>query len=155
MPCARSGWPGSRRGRPGRPSARPWSWSTSTRSCGWPATWPPRGGNVGAGTDCGTPFVFPGLAVHDELELLVRAGLSPMRALQAATRDAARCAEQEDVAGTVTAGRRADLLVLDADPLADIRNTRRIHAVVARGRYLGPGQRQRIFDQLEQAAQEA
>lgn len=112
------------------------------------------GGNVGAGTDCGTPFVFPGLAAHDELELLVRAGLSPMRALQAATRDAARCAEQEDVAGTVTAGKRADLLVLDADPLADIGNTRRIHAVVARGRYLGPVQRQEIFDELERAAQE-
>lgn len=111
------------------------------------------GGNIGAGTDCGTPFVFPGLATHDELELLVRAGLSPMRALQAATRDAARCAEQDDVAGTVTAGKRADLLVLDADPLADIRHTRQIHAVVARGRYLGPAQRQQIFDRLEQAAQ--
>lgn len=112
------------------------------------------GGTIGAGTDCGTPFVFPGLAAHDELELLVRAGLSPMRALQAATRDAARCAEQGDVAGTVTAGKRADLLVVDADPLADIRHTRHLHAVVARGRYLGPAEREEIFDQLEQAAQQ-
>ncbi|TDE14341.1 amidohydrolase family protein [Jiangella asiatica] len=113
------------------------------------------GGNTGTGTDTGVAFVFPGLATHDELELLVRAGMSPMRALQAATRDAARCAEQEHVAGTVTAGKRADLLVLDADPLADIRNSRQIHAVVARGRYLGPAQRQEIFDELEQAAQES
>ncbi|WP_020667306.1 amidohydrolase family protein [Amycolatopsis nigrescens] len=112
------------------------------------------GANLGTGTDSGYAFVFPGIALHDELELLVRAGLSPLRALQAATMDAARCAWQEPGAGTVTAGGRADLVVLDADPLADIRNSRRIHAVVAGGRYLGPPERRRIFAAIEQAAGE-
>ena len=111
------------------------------------------GGPVVTGTDCGVAFVFPGLAVHDELELLVRAGLSPMRALQAATRDAARCAGQGEYTGTVAAGKRADLVVLDADPLADITTSRRIHAVMARGTYLGPAERRRIFDEIEQVAQ--
>lgn len=111
------------------------------------------GAPLGTGTDSGAAYVFPGLATHDELELLVRAGLSPARALLAATRDAARCAGLTD-AGTLTAGAKADLLVLDADPLADITHTRRIHAVVARGRHHGPAERQRLFDDIERAAQE-
>ncbi|WP_024877421.1 amidohydrolase family protein [Saccharomonospora piscinae] len=109
------------------------------------------GAPVAAGTDCGSPYVFPGVAVHDELALLVRAGLSPARALRAATRDAARCAGIAD-AGTVVAGAHADLVVLDADPLADIGNSRAIRAVVTRGAYLGPTERQRLFDEIERAA---
>ncbi|ASR35218.1 amidohydrolase [Prauserella marina] len=111
-------------------------------------------GNIGAGTDCGYGYVFPGLALHDELELLVRAGLPAHRALLAATRDAARCAGLGAESGTIEPGKLADLLVLDADPLADIRNTRCIHAVVARGEVLGPRARQRLFAAIEQAARE-
>ncbi len=81
-----------------------------------------------AGTDCGmtAPYIFAGFGLHDELELMVRVGLSPMRAILSATRDAARFAGQRHLSGTVAPGKAADLLVLDDDPLADIRNTQRI-----------------------------
>ncbi|MFD9891390.1 amidohydrolase family protein [Amycolatopsis sp. NPDC059027] len=108
---------------------------------------------MAAGTDSGYLYTFPGFAAHDELELLVRAGLSPQRALQAATRDAARCARRPR-SGTVAAGQDADLVVLDADPLVTITNSRRIHAVVSRGTYLGPPERQRLFADIERAAHE-
>jgi imidazolonepropionase-like amidohydrolase len=86
-----------------------------------------------AGTDSLNPFCFPGFSLHDELELFVQAGLSPMQALQAATRNPAAYRDDLDRAGTIAQGKRADLVLLDADPLADIRNTRRINAVVATG----------------------
>ncbi|MEU7004078.1 amidohydrolase family protein [Nonomuraea sp. NPDC046570] len=84
--------------------------------------------------------------------MLVKAGLSPMRALRAATGDAARCVGLERVSGTIAAGKYADLVVLDGDPLADIGNTRRIHAVICRGRYLGPADRKRVLAEVETAA---
>ncbi|MGH3766323.1 MAG: amidohydrolase family protein [Pseudonocardiaceae bacterium] len=89
-----------------------------------------------AGTDTLNPFCFPGFSLHDELELLVEAGLTPMQALQSATRNPAQYLDELDKAGTITAGKRADLVLLDADPLTDIRNTRRINAVVAAGMLL-------------------
>ncbi|HEX2211344.1 MAG TPA: amidohydrolase family protein [Longimicrobium sp.] len=93
-----------------------------------------------AGSDAPNPGVVPGVGLHQELELLVRAGLTPMEVLQAATRDPARFLGMEDSLGTVEQGKLADLVILDADPLADIRNTRRIHAVIANGRVVhGPG----------------
>jgi hypothetical protein len=88
------------------------------------------------GTDAPLPYVVPGFSVHDELELLVRAGLTPMQALDAATREPAAYLHALDSLGTVTQGRLADLVLLDADPLADIRNTTRIHAVITDGRLL-------------------
>ncbi|ANZ41765.1 amidohydrolase [Lentzea guizhouensis] len=112
------------------------------------------GVGVVAGTDAGFAYVFPGFSLHDELALLVRAGLSPMAALRAATSEAARCAGRAHESGTVTPGKQADLVVLDADPLADIRNTARIHAVVSRGRYLGPADRARVLAGIEEAARE-
>ncbi len=104
------------------------------------------------GSDTPNPYVFPGFAAHDELELLVRAGLSPMRALQTMTRDAARYLGLARRMGTVEAGKVADLLVLDADPLDDIRNTQRIHAIVARGRLVTAAQRAQILADVERAA---
>jgi imidazolonepropionase-like amidohydrolase len=88
------------------------------------------------GTDAPLPYVVPGFSVHDELALLVRAGLTPMQALQAATREPAAYLDALDSLGTVAPGRLADLVLLDADPLHDIRNTRRIRGVVRDGRYL-------------------
>ena len=67
---------------------------------------------------------------------LVNAGLSPLEALQSATITPARFANQESDLGTVAAGKLADLVVLDANPLDDISNTRRTHAVVVNGRLL-------------------
>ncbi|MGM1064887.1 amidohydrolase family protein [Saccharothrix sp. Mg75] len=111
------------------------------------------GVGVVAGTDSWIPFRFPGFSLHDELAQLVAAGLSPMRALQSATRDAARCLGRQDRSGTVAPGKPADLVVLDADPLADIGNVRRVHSVVHRGRYITPAERTRLLADAEAAAQ--
>jgi len=87
-----------------------------------------------AGTDAMNPQCFPGFGLHDELALLVDAGLSPLAALQAATRNAADFMGQLDRRGTIEVGKTADLVLLDKDPLADIHNTRSIQAVVLSGK---------------------
>jgi hypothetical protein len=87
-----------------------------------------------AGTDVGNPYCFPGFSLHDELALLVEAGLTPLQALQAATTNAAELAGSSDY-GMIAAGKLADLVVLDANPLADIHNTTKIAAVIFDGRY--------------------
>jgi Amidohydrolase family len=84
------------------------------------------GVRVLAGTDLGTPWIYPGASLHDELELLVEAGLPPRAALAAATTTPAGVEETQ----------AGDWVLLDADPLADIRNVRRIAGVVVRGRWL-------------------
>jgi len=90
-----------------------------------------------AGTDAPLPNSIPGFGMHAELETLVRSGLSPWRALRTATAEPARYFVTDTV-GTLCAGCVADLVVLDADPLRDIRNTRRIALVVADGRAYSP-----------------
>ncbi len=101
-----------------------------------------------AGTDVLNPYAFPGFSLHDELELLVESGLTPMQALQAATRNAADFSGQLDVLGTVEEGKIADLVLLDANPLADIRNTTKISTVILGGRAYG---RDRLDAMLEAA----
>ena len=86
-----------------------------------------------AGTDL-SPRELP-MGVHAELFLLVEAGLTPKQALEAATSNPARFLGRDRELGTVRKGKIADLLLLDADPLASIRNTTKIRAVVANGRY--------------------
>jgi imidazolonepropionase-like amidohydrolase len=86
------------------------------------------------GTDTGNPYVFPGYSVHREMELLVRAGLTPMEALEAATRRAAEMIGAEREFGTIERGKRADLLILGANPVVDIRNTRSVEMVIIDGR---------------------
>lgn len=110
------------------------------------------GVGVIGGTDALNPYCIPGFGTHDDLVLLVESGLSPMRALQTVTRDAARFLGLAHTVGTVTAGKAADLLVLDANPLADIRNTQRIHAVVVRGRLIERAEREQILADVEEAA---
>ena len=97
-----------------------------------------------AGTDLGNPLIFAGFSLHDELELFVRAGLTPFEALQAATINPAKYLGREKELGTIEKGKLADLILLDADPLAEIRNTTRINAVVVDGRLLD----RRALDQL-------
>ena len=89
-----------------------------------------------AGTDTPNPYVFPGFSLHDELALLVTAGLTPMEALQAATRDAAIYLGLLDSLGTVEKGKLADLVLLDANPLLDIGNTKKINAVIVGGKLI-------------------
>jgi hypothetical protein len=88
-----------------------------------------------AGTDSGAPLVVPGSSLHDELGLLVKvAAMTPLQALRAATLAPARVVRVQDSLGTIDVGKLADLVVLDANPLIDIQNTKRIRAVVANGR---------------------
>jgi imidazolonepropionase-like amidohydrolase len=89
-----------------------------------------------AGTDCPNPYVDPGFSLHDELGLLVRAGLTPTEALRTATINPARFLGVTDSLGTVETGKVADLVLLDANPLQDIANTKRIRAVIQGGRFL-------------------
>jgi cytosine/adenosine deaminase-related metal-dependent hydrolase len=104
-----------------------------------------------AGTDAPQPFVFPGFSLHEELELLVRAGLTPLEALRAATYNPADYFGALDSLGTVTQGKVADLVLLDADPLADIRNTRRISVVIANGRLFDRAARVQLLNGVETA----
>jgi hypothetical protein len=94
------------------------------------------GVSILAGTDLGNPYLYPGSSLHDELALLVRAGLSPLDALRTATLNPARFLGLSDTFGTVAQGKVADLVLLDRNPLDDIANTQRIYGVVANGRYL-------------------
>lgn len=91
---------------------------------------------VVAGTDSPVPGVVPGFSMHDELEALVRAGMTNHQALDAATRLPSEWLGVIADRGTVDVGKQADLLLLDADPLADVTNTRKITAVILGGRYL-------------------
>jgi hypothetical protein len=87
-----------------------------------------------AGTDANDTYVFPGSSLHDELEELVKAGLTPAEALKAATLDPARYFGVEEEHGSIAAGKAADIILLRENPLADVRNTRSIEAVVIAGK---------------------
>ncbi|MGH1366262.1 MAG: amidohydrolase family protein [Calditrichia bacterium] len=86
-----------------------------------------------AGTDPPNPWCFPGFSLHDELELMVSAGLPPLAALQTATLNPAMFMDATDSLGTVRIGNRADLILLNANPLENISNTRSIEAVISGG----------------------
>jgi imidazolonepropionase-like amidohydrolase len=88
------------------------------------------------GTDTPMPGVYPGFSLHEELDVLVQAGLRPIEALRAATLSPAEFLGIDDVTGSIAIGHRADLVLLDADPTRDIRNTQRIRAVAFDGRLL-------------------
>ena len=94
------------------------------------------GVRIMAGTDMAAPNVFPGSSLHEELAYLVQAGLTPMQALQAATKNPAEFLGKLPAQGTIVQGKIADLVLLDADPLADIKNTQRINAMILRGKLL-------------------
>ncbi|HEX2761323.1 MAG TPA: amidohydrolase family protein [Rhizomicrobium sp.] len=101
-----------------------------------------------AGTDSGVPGMAPGFALHDELAALVAAGLTSSQALTAAT--AAPGAWLKSATGMVEVGQHADLLLLDADPLADIANTRKISAIVMGGRHVARAELDRRMAALAQ-----
>jgi imidazolonepropionase-like amidohydrolase len=104
-----------------------------------------------AGTDVGNEYIYPGFSLHDELALLVKAGLSTMEALQAATRNPAKFLGVLDQLGTVEKGKLADLVLLDANPLEEISNTQRIYAVVLNGRLLTKASLQKMLTEAEAA----
>ncbi|MFQ5957794.1 MAG: amidohydrolase family protein [Alphaproteobacteria bacterium] len=96
------------------------------------------GVTIAAGSDAGNIGTLHGPALHRELAAMAGAGLSPMQVIVAATRGGAKAMGRAAELGTIEAGKHADLVVLDADPLADIRNTQAIHRVVKGGEILDP-----------------
>ncbi|MGC4104118.1 amidohydrolase family protein [Ferruginibacter sp.] len=88
-----------------------------------------------AGTDMG----FPGYSVARELELYVQAGLTPLQALQSATIVPAQVMHMDNISGSITVGKHADLVILDADPLTEMRNIRKVYKVVKEGQLYDPG----------------
>ena len=86
----------------------------------------------------GTDQAIPGYSLHRELEIYVQAGFTPMEALQSATIVAAKALGVEKESGSIEHGKRADVLLLDADPLADIHNTRKVWRTVAAGSVYSP-----------------
>ena len=105
-----------------------------------------------AGTDTTLPYIYPGFSVHDELELFVQAGLTPLEALQTATVNPARFLGLEQSLGTVQAGKLANFVLLDADPLTAIHNTTKIFAVVIRGKLLSRGDLDGMLNAAEAVA---
>jgi imidazolonepropionase-like amidohydrolase len=94
------------------------------------------GAHVLLGTDTMKVGTLPGYSLHAELENFVAAGMTPYDAIRAGTADAAQFLKQEDEFGMVSAGLRADLLLVDANPLANVTNVSKIFGVMAGGRWL-------------------
>ncbi len=94
-----------------------------------------RGGKIYAGPDCAAACTF-GLGLHQEMELFVDSGLTTLQALQSATIISAEVMRMEDKIGTIEEGRYADLVVVNGNPLDNIRNTRNISLVISRGKVL-------------------
>ncbi len=105
-----------------------------------------------AGTDAGDTYIFPGFSIHDELEQLVRAGLSPTAALRSATINAAIFAGVDDAYGSIEIGKSADVILLDANPLEDVRHTRRISALFFNGQHFDRIALDRLLKFAEQQA---
>jgi imidazolonepropionase-like amidohydrolase len=105
-----------------------------------------------AGTDTGNPFCFPGFSLHEELALLVIAGLTPLDALRSATLNPAKFFGLDQTLGTIEQGKIADLVLLDANPLMDIRNTQLINAVVSNGRFFDRKALDKMLAEAEGAA---
>jgi hypothetical protein len=104
------------------------------------------------GTDGPDPYVFPGFSLHDELGWLVKSGFTPLQALQAATLNPAVFLAKTDRYGVAEVGRVADLILLDANPLDDIGNTRKIFAVVRGGKYYARDALDKMLQQVEKVA---
>jgi hypothetical protein len=100
------------------------------------------------GSDAPQLWNVPGFSAHRELEALVAAGLTPYQALRTGTANVAKFMGEEGRSGVVRAGARADLVLLDANPLTDVASVGRIHGVVVNGRWIGPAERTRMLEAL-------
>lgn len=106
------------------------------------------GARLLCGTDAGTDNVEPGFSIHAELQALTEAGLTPYEAIRAATFDAAEFLKAEDQFGTVALGKRADLILLEANPLDSVANVRRNVGVMVRGKWFTRAQLQRMLEDV-------
>jgi imidazolonepropionase-like amidohydrolase len=110
------------------------------------------GVKIMAGTDASDTMIFPGFSLHDELALLARAGLSPMEVLRSATSVPAAYLRRSRSIGGISPGQEADLVLLRANPLADIANTRSIEAVINNGRLFDRAALDGLLAKAEMAA---
>jgi imidazolonepropionase-like amidohydrolase len=110
--------------------------------------------SAGVGILAGCDAMIAGFCVHDELALMVAGGMTPLAALQTATVNPARYLGRESTLGTVASGRQADLVLLDANPLEDIGNVRRIQAVVTAGRFFDRKALDQLLARAKAAAQQ-
>ena len=106
------------------------------------------GARILLGSDTPNPFVLAGFSLHEELVNLVAAGLTPYEAIRAGTRDAAEFLDQDRELGSVAGGMRADLLLVDGNPLADVRNASKITGVMLRGQWLPAERLQHMLDDM-------
>jgi imidazolonepropionase-like amidohydrolase len=109
-----------------------------------------------AGTD--TPpgvYIFPGFSLHEELQRFVASGFTPLEALQTATLNPAQFLGLEDKLGTIEKDKIADLVLLHANPLADIANTQKIAAVISNGRYFSSDELKKLLQKVEAVANRA
>jgi imidazolonepropionase-like amidohydrolase len=111
-----------------------------------------KGVKIIAGTDYPNPYCFPGFSLHDELELMVEGGMTSLQALQAATINPAIFQKKEAEFGTISSGKTASLVLLNANPLEDINNSRQINTVILRGKI---HDRAALDGMLEQAKKSA
>jgi imidazolonepropionase-like amidohydrolase len=106
-----------------------------------------------AGTDTASGvYIFPGFSLHEELQRFVAAGFTPLEALQTATLNPAKFLGMEDRMGAIEKGKLADMVLLDANPLDDIRNTQKIAGVIANGRYFSRADLDKMLAEVEAAA---
>jgi imidazolonepropionase-like amidohydrolase len=109
------------------------------------------GAGILLGTDAAQAYHIPGFSIHEELAYLVEAGLSPYEALETGTRNAALAMGKSDEFGTIEMGKRADLILLEANPLEDVGNVKKRDGVMLRGRWLTEDQLQSMLDGLVQS----
>jgi imidazolonepropionase-like amidohydrolase len=105
------------------------------------------------GTDAPKPGTLPGFSLHEELENFVAAGMTPFEAIRAGTADAAIFLHQENEFVVIAVGRRADLLLLNANPLSDVRNISKRVGVTANGRWFTEEQLKQQLDDLRSSYQ--
>lgn len=106
--------------------------------------------NIMAGTDCPIFFLTPGRSLHQELAVLVEAGLSPLEAIKTATLNPAKYFNLENELGTIKEGKWADLVILNANPLEDIKNTMLINGVIKQGKYFDRYKLDQILERLNE-----
>jgi imidazolonepropionase-like amidohydrolase len=108
------------------------------------------GAGIVLGTDKATPYVVAGFSLHRELSLLIEAGLTPFEAIKTATYNAAKCLKREKTSGTIDAGKCADLVLVEQNPLTNIEIIKNHCGVMTRGRWLSRGKCNQILNDLKQ-----